>query len=77
MMMVAVDNRDNDGKNDDEDSYDDGHHRRAVSLLGRLRGSVVRVGYLNAEDLGSNLILGLLSGFVPGDPNVKFITLCI
>ena len=42
----------------------------------RRRGSVVRVGDLNAEDLGSNPQLGLRNEFVLGDPRGKFTTLC-
>ena len=40
------------------------------------RGSVVRVGDLNAEVPGSNPRLGLLSGFVLDDPWGKLTTLC-
>ena len=40
------------------------------------RGSVVRVGDLNAEDPGSNSRLGLLNEFVLGDPRDKLTTLC-
>ena len=36
---------------------------------------MVRAGDLNAEDLGSNPQLGLLNGFVLGDPRGKFTTL--
>ena len=42
----------------------------------RQRGSVVRVGNLNAEDPGSNPRLGLLNEFVLGDLRGKFTTLC-
>ena len=38
----------------------------------RQRGSVPRVGDLNAGDLGSNSGLGLLNNFVLGDPRGKF-----
>ena len=37
---------------------------------------MVRVEDLNAEDLGSNPQLGLMNGFVIGDPRDKFTTLC-
>ena len=43
---------------------------------GRQRGSGVRVGDLNTEDLGSNPRLGLPNGFVLGDTRGKFTTLC-
>ena len=43
--------------------------------LRRQRGSVVRVGDLNAEDMGSNSRLGLLNEFVLGDIRGKFTTL--
>ena len=33
---------------------------------------MVRVGEMNAEDLGSNSRLGLLNEFVLGDPKGKF-----
>ena len=39
------------------------------------RSSVVRAGNLNAEDPGSNPLLGLLNGFVLGDRG-KLTTLC-
>ena len=42
----------------------------------RQRGSVVRVGDLNAEDPGSNPRLGLLNEFILCDPRGKFTTLC-
>ena len=44
-------------------------------MILRQRGSVVRVGNLNAGDPGSNP-LGLLNEFVLGDPRGKFTTLC-
>ena len=37
---------------------------------------MIRVGDLNAEDLGSNLLLGLLNDFVFGYPKGKFTMLC-
>ena len=45
-------------------------------MILRQRGSVVRVGNLNAGDPGSNPRLGLLNEFVLGDPRGKFTTLC-
>ena len=49
---------------------------RFLSLsLRRQRGSVIRVGDLNAEDSGSNPRLGLLNEFVLGDPRGNFTTL--
>ena len=44
--------------------------------LRRQRGSVVRAGALNPEDLGSNPQLRLLNEFVFGDPRGKFTKLC-
>ena len=41
----------------------------------RQRGSVVRVGNFNAEDLGTNPRLGLQHGFVVADPKSKFFML--
>ena len=41
----------------------------------RQRGSVVRVGDLNTENLGSNPQLGLLNEFVLGEPRGKFVML--
>ena len=51
-------------------------HGPLVFLWRRQRGLVVRVGDLNTEDPGSNPRLGLLNGFVLGDPRGKFTTLC-
>ena len=45
---------------------------QAGATVRRQRDSVVRVGILNVEDLGSNPQLGLLSGFALGDPRGKF-----
>ena len=50
------------------------------NLLVRQRDSVVRAGDLNTdlntEDPGLKSRLGLLNGFVLGDPRGKFTTLC-
>ena len=47
-----------------------------LMVFRRQSGSVVRVGDLNAGDLGSNPQLGLLNEFVLSDPRGKFNTLC-
>ena len=44
-------------------------------IIKRQRGSVVRAVDLNGEDPGSNPRLGLLNGFVLGDPRGKLTTL--
>ena len=53
-------------------------HKILFSFMERYswqRGSMVRVGDLNAEDPGSNHRLGLLNEFILSDPRGKFTTL--
>ena len=60
-----------------------GFNMRLIQVLFRLsylkwrqRGSVIRVGDLNAEDPGSNPPFRLRNEFVLGDPRGKFTMLC-